>query len=53
LPTVTTQQAPRPLTVPGPLQRATRLVQALQALLADMGRDDALLSTAIVAAATS
>lgn len=31
--------------------RATRLVQALQALLADMGRDDALLSTAIVAAA--
>jgi hypothetical protein len=31
--------------------RATRLVQALQALLADMGRDDTLLSTAIVAAA--
>lgn len=31
--------------------RATRLVQALQALLADMGCDDAVLSTAIVAAA--
>ena len=31
--------------------RATRLVQALQALLADTGRDDAVLSTAIVAAA--
>lgn len=31
--------------------RATRLVQALHAPLADMGRDDAVLSTAIVAAA--
>ena len=31
--------------------RATRLVQALQALHADMGREDAVISTAIVAAA--